>query len=127
MAQPPAEWKTALQAEWNRRQVEACSADQPDFPLKEVTYDFEEISAMVEVFLGGQLTMGPKVREFEDLFAKKVGARFAVMVNSGSSANLLAWSAAVNPQRSTRLKAGDEVMVSAVCWSTRCVFVFGKC
>jgi len=40
------------------------------------------------------------------------------MVNSGSSANLLACAALCNPARSNRLKAGDEVLLPAVCWST---------
>ena len=62
--------------------------------------------------------MGARVREFEQAFAAKLGAPFAVMVNSGSSANLLAVSALVNPARQRRLKRGDHVAVPAVCWST---------
>jgi CDP-6-deoxy-D-xylo-4-hexulose-3-dehydrase len=62
--------------------------------------------------------MGEKVREFEKRFAEHVGARYAVMVNSGSSANLLAVSAAINPVRSKHLAAGDYVAIPAVCWST---------
>jgi CDP-4-dehydro-6-deoxyglucose reductase, E1 len=62
--------------------------------------------------------MGARVREFEQAFAAKIGAPFAVMVNSGSSANLLAVSALVNPARKRRLAPGDHVAVPAVCWST---------
>ena len=40
------------------------------------------------------------------------------MTNSGSSANLLAVSAIVNPMFKKHLKAGDEVLIPSVCWST---------
>jgi CDP-6-deoxy-D-xylo-4-hexulose-3-dehydrase len=46
------------------------------------------------------------------------GARYAVMVNSGSSANLLALSVLTNPLRRVHLRPGDKVAVPAVCWST---------
>ncbi len=59
--------------------------------------------------------MGKEVEKYEKAFAKKFGAKYAVMSNSGSSANLLAVSALVY---SGRLKKGDEVIVPAVSWST---------
>lgn len=89
-----------------------------DFPLVDSSYDNQEILRCMETLLSGQLTMGEKVREFEKRFAEKVGAPHAVMVNSGSSANLLAVSAVINPLRSRRLAAGDHVAIPAVCWST---------
>lgn len=82
------------------------------------TFDSDDINALVEVALSGRLTMDKNVREFEKVFAQYVGAPFAVMVNSGSSANLLAVSAAMNPTRENHLKPGDEVIVPAVAWST---------
>jgi CDP-6-deoxy-D-xylo-4-hexulose-3-dehydrase len=88
------------------------------FPLVDPSYDNQEIIRCIETILSGQLTMGARVREFERAFAAKIGAPFAVMVNSGSSANLLAVSALVNPARKRRLAAGDRVAVPAVCWST---------
>jgi CDP-6-deoxy-D-xylo-4-hexulose-3-dehydrase len=61
--------------------------------------------------------MGPEVRAFENAFAELFGTRHAVMVNSGSSANLLAIAALVyHPER--LLKPGDEVIVPAVSWGT---------
>ena len=45
-------------------------------------------------------------------------ARFAVMVNSGSSANLLAVSASCNPLRDTKFYPGDEAIIPVLCWST---------
>lgn len=88
------------------------------FPLVDSSYDNQEILRCMETLLSGQLTMGPRVRDFEIAFAEHVGAPYAVMVNSGSSANLLAVSAMINPLRSKRLNIGDHVAVPAVCWST---------
>jgi CDP-6-deoxy-D-xylo-4-hexulose-3-dehydrase len=88
------------------------------FPLVDSSFDNQEILRCIETLLGGQLTMGPRVLAFERAFAHHIGARHAVMVNSGSSANLLAVSAAINPLRERRLPAGAHVAVPAVCWST---------
>jgi CDP-6-deoxy-D-xylo-4-hexulose-3-dehydrase len=61
--------------------------------------------------------MGPLVASFEQQFAAYFGSRYAVMVNSGSSANLLAIAAAVlDPE--VDLNPGDEVLVPAVSWAT---------
>jgi CDP-4-dehydro-6-deoxyglucose reductase, E1 len=88
------------------------------FPLVDSSYDNQEIISCMATLLSGQLTMGEKVRQFEREFAAYCGARHAVMVNSGSSANLLALSVLTNPLRGVHLKPGDKVAVPAVCWST---------
>jgi CDP-6-deoxy-D-xylo-4-hexulose-3-dehydrase len=88
------------------------------FPLVDSSYDNQEIISCMATLLSGQLTMGAKVRQFEREFASWCGARHAVMVNSGSSANLLALSVLTNPLRRVHLEAGDKVAVPAVCWST---------
>jgi CDP-6-deoxy-D-xylo-4-hexulose-3-dehydrase len=62
--------------------------------------------------------MGSRVKEFESQFSKFINAPYSVMVNSGSSANLLAFSAITNPARKSYLKPGSKVAVPAVCWST---------
>ena len=59
-----------------------------DFPLIENTFDGEEITAAIDVLQSNKITMGPRVSQFEREFAEYVGAKYAVMVNSGSSANL---------------------------------------
>ena len=59
--------------------------------------------------------MGENVKQYEKNFAAKFGAKYAVMSNSGSSANLLMMSALLY---SARMKPGDEVLVTAVSWST---------
>jgi len=89
----------------------------PVFPLATSTWDDAELAALQAVIAGGRFTMGPKVAQFERLAAEAFGAGHAVMVNSGSSANLLAVAAAVlDPQ--TPLEPGDEVLVPAVSWAT---------
>ena len=78
-----------------------------------------EIEAAKAVLDSGQLTMGRQVREFEAAFADWVGADHAVMVNSGSSANLLVVDALLRPTAGApRLAQGDEVLVPALAWPT---------
>jgi len=86
-------------------------------PLAVDTWDDAERRAAVAVIESGRTTLGPKVRDFEDRFAAMVGARHAVMVNSGSSANLLA-VAALFFTRPPRARAGQVAVVPAVSWAT---------
>lgn len=93
-------------------------------PLNDSTYNDEEINSAIEVLRSGQLTMGRLCLDFEARFAKKLGVRHAVFVNSGSSANLLAFFALANPWIKNNLNGrkpltpGSEVIVPAVTWST---------
>ena len=89
------------------------------FPLATKSWGQEEHDAIQRVLDSGMLTMGVNVQTFERDFAYAMGARFCVMVNSGSSANLL-MVAALFYTNNTRfkLKRGDEVIVPAVSWST---------
>jgi CDP-6-deoxy-D-xylo-4-hexulose-3-dehydrase len=90
---------------------------EPVFPLATTSWDEAEYAALQEVIASGRFTMGPRVAEFERRCAAAFGAGHAVMVNSGSSANLLAVAAAVlTPD--IDLNAGDEVIVPAVSWAT---------
>lgn len=86
-----------------------------NYKLSDDTWDNNELDAIARVVKSNQFTMGNEVKTYEDLFAKKVGSKYAVMSNSGSSANLLAVAALVY---SGRLSKGDEVIVPAVSWST---------
>lgn len=89
------------------------------YPLATATWDQAEYDALQSVITSGMFTMGPKVFEFERQFAGYLGAKHCVMVNSGSSANLLMVAAlfySKNPDLA--LKPGDEVIVPAVSWST---------
>ncbi|BEP30359.1 DegT/DnrJ/EryC1/StrS family aminotransferase [Helicovermis profundi] len=86
-----------------------------EYRLSDDTWSNKEIEAINRVVKSNRFTMGKEVKEYEEKFAEKVGSRYAVMSNSGSSANLLAIAALVY---SKRLSAGDEVIVPAVSWST---------
>lgn len=85
------------------------------FKLCDDPWGQEELSAIRSVMDSGMYTMGEKVRQYEIAFANKFGAKYAVMVNSGSTANLLAVAALVYAKR---LPRGSEVIVPAVSWST---------
>ena len=78
----------------------------------------EDILEAKGVLDSKQITMASKTKKFEEMFAKKMGVKYALMVNSGSSANLLAIFAAGNPLRQNKLKKGDEVIIPVLCWST---------
>ena len=88
------------------------------YPLLDNAFSKEDIISGIKVLISGQLTMSKKTRDFENEFANKLGAKYAVMVNSGSSANLLAVFASCNPLRKNRFKPGDEALIPALCWST---------
>jgi CDP-4-dehydro-6-deoxyglucose reductase, E1 len=87
------------------------------YELAAPTWGEEEIAAINRVVAGGRFTMGDEVRRFEEEFAAYFGTKYGVMVNSGSSANLVAVAAlcfkAVRP-----LQRGDEVIVPAISWAT---------
>ena len=88
------------------------------YPLIGEPFNSADIIAGAEVLLKGRLTMSEVTKKFEKQFAKYLGVKYALMVNSGSSANLLALSALVNPKNKKKLKLNDECMVPALCWST---------
>jgi len=96
----------------------AFDPGKPVVRLHEPTFGADEINAALECLLTTHVTMGAKVRRFEREFASKYGWSNGIMVNSGSSANLLAVAAASNPETADGLKPGDEVIVPALSWST---------
>ena len=87
-------------------------------PLAVPTFGWEEVWEGIESLLSANVTMADKVREFEGLFAQYLGARHAIMVNSGSSANLLALSILTNPATENHIRPGDEIITPAVTWAT---------
>ena len=87
------------------------------YSLASSTWGSEEETAIVNLVKSGKLTMGHEVAMFEKEFASYFGARHAVMVNSGSSANLLA-IAALTLKKSKPLLPGMEIIVPTVSWPT---------
>jgi CDP-4-dehydro-6-deoxyglucose reductase, E1 len=88
------------------------------YPLLENGFNKIDINKGIKVLKSGFVTMGKHTTSFEKEFAKKMNVKFALMVNSGSSANLLATFAACNPLRKNRFKRGDEALIPVLCWST---------
>lgn len=87
------------------------------YPLATSSWDDAEYKAIQRVVDSGMFSMGPEVQAFERDFAAYIGSKYAVMSNSGSSANLL-MVAALFYTKANPIKAGNEVIVPAVSWST---------
>ena len=85
------------------------------YSLTSHEFDQIDIDNIIKLFNSKRLTMGKHVVEFEKIFARFHNRKYAVMTNSGSSANLLMIASLVE---SGNLNPGDEVIVPAVSWST---------
>lgn len=89
-------------------------------------YDENDALGLMDTFFSGWLSMGEKVKTFEERFSKFLGVKHGVAVNSGSSANLLALTtlSCDDVPIESRLKAGDEIITPAVTWATTCNPIF---
>ena len=84
-------------------------------------YDEKEMCALVDSALDFWLTTGRFADEFEKNFAEWIGVKYAHLVNSGSSANLIAFMTLTAPELGDRqIKRGDEVITVA------CGFPIGR-
>jgi len=83
------------------------------YPLACDTWDEKEVNAIQEVIKSGRYTMGPHVKKFEQEFCDFFKCQDAVMVNSGSTANLL-----ILALLKEKYKLGGDIIVPAVSWST---------
>ena len=88
------------------------------YPLLDKGFASNDIIKGIEVLLSRKITMSNITRKFENEFGKFIGSKYALMVNSGSSANLLAAFALINPLKKNKLKRGDEFIIPSLCWST---------
>jgi CDP-6-deoxy-D-xylo-4-hexulose-3-dehydrase len=88
------------------------------YPLLENPYRKKDLDNAIKVIKTGKITIGKHTKNFEKSFSKKIKTKFSLMVNSGSSANLLALQCLINPYRNKRLTSGDSVLIPTVCWST---------
>ena len=92
---------------------------ETNIPVTGKVFGQAELVAATKACLDFWLTSGPYTEQFESRFAKIVGMRHAFMVNSGSSANLLALSSLTSPTHGERaLKPGDEVITVAAGFPT---------
>ncbi|TYA12580.1 lipopolysaccharide biosynthesis protein RfbH [Paenibacillus faecis] len=82
-------------------------------------YNAEEMRSLVDSSLDFWLTAGRYHKQFEKEFAEYLGVRYALLTNSGSSANLLAISALTSPKlKEKRIMPGDEVITVAAGFPT---------
>ncbi len=92
---------------------------ETNIPVTGKVFGPEELKAATKASLDFWLTSGPYAEKFESRFAKIVGMRHAFMVNSGSSANLVALTALTSPKLGDRaLRPGDEVLTVAAGFPT---------
>ena len=87
------------------------------YKLAYSSWDKREIKAIHDVIKKDHYTIAENVKNFEEKFAKKLGRKYAVMTNSGSSANLLG-VASLFYKKKNKLSRGDEVIVPGLSWST---------
>jgi len=92
---------------------------QTPVPVSGRVFDAEDVQTLVDSSLDFWLTAGRFADQFESEFAKAMGVRHSLLVNSGSSANLLAISALTSPRLGKkRLMPGDEVITVAAGFPT---------
>ena len=94
-----------------------------DHPTAFSLWDEAEHTAIARVIRNGQFTMGPEVAAFEREFSEFHGRKHCIMVNSGSSANLVAVAALFNKSKGALRRdddrlSGRSAMVPAIAWST---------
>lgn len=87
------------------------------YPLSSNSWNKEEAAVFQQVLEKGRFTMGDSVKEFETAFAYKFRVPNALMVSSGSMANLIALSAFFY-KKERPLERGDEVIVPSISWAT---------
>lgn len=99
--------------------------------LMQPSYNYQEVNQVIDSLLSTRITLNDrssnKVNQFENSWAKYIGVKNGIMVNSGSSANLLALCALSNPTIERHFKPGDEIITPAVTWNTTIspIFVIG--
>jgi CDP-6-deoxy-D-xylo-4-hexulose-3-dehydrase len=88
-----------------------------NYPLALDSWDQEEKNALYSVIDSGLFTMGSKVKDFESAISNYFGNKHTIMVNSGSSANLIMLTA-LKVIHGESWPEGAEVIVPAISWST---------
>ena len=98
--------------------INYSNVNHNQYPLLEDAFSKDDIFAAIEVILSKKITMSEVTKNFEYEFGKYIGSKYALMTNSGSSANLLAAFTMINPKKKSFLKPGDYFVIPAICWST---------
>jgi CDP-4-dehydro-6-deoxyglucose reductase, E1 len=111
--------KKLIKRHFSEKNIIELKKNTRKLSLAEPPFDWKEVYEALDSMLERKTTMGEKVRKFERMFAKYIGVKHALMVNSGSSANLLALSILANHSLgSKKIISEDEIITPAVTWST---------
>jgi hypothetical protein len=95
------------------------NSDNKKYPLLENAFSNLDILKGINVLLSRRITMSKITKKFEFQFGKFIGSKYCLMVNSGSSANLLAFFALINPnEKSVKKKRQTK---TSICSSSFCV------
>lgn len=100
------------------KKLETPNKINKSYPLLQKGFTEEDIYQGIKILLSRKLTMGDVTKKFEKKFSKYIGSKFSLMVNSGSSANLLIAFLLINLKKKNRLKIGDKFLIPSLCWST---------
>ena len=100
------------------KKLETPNKINKSYPLLQKGFTEEDIYQGIKILLSRKLTMGAVTKKFEKKFSKYIGSKFSLMVNSGSSANLLIAFLLINLKKKNRLKIGDKFLIPRLCWST---------
>ena len=106
---------------WHKKKLSRLKfmPGQVHIPASGKSFDHKELIVMTEAVLDGWWTEGRFASEFESRLAKLLGAKYCIMTNSGSSANLLSVSALVSYNLAERrIRPGDEVITLAAAFPT---------
>ena len=101
-----------------KSQHEQSKTTKFQIPLAVPSYNHEEVIDALDSMLSTWVTMGKKVKSFEEQFSNYIGCKNGIMVNSGSSANLLALSILSNPATENSIKRDSQIITPAVTWAT---------
>lgn len=96
----------------------AFVAGESTIPYAGRVFDEREVQASVKASLDAWLTLGPEGEAFEKRLAEVLGVKFALLANSGSSANLLAFAALTSPTMRRQVQPGHEVITVAAGFPT---------
>lgn len=109
-----------LKSEWiNNNSPKEFIPGETLVPVSGKVLGFEEVQNMIQASMDAWLTTGKFNKEFEIEIAKNTGSKVAITVNSGSSANLVAFSTLRSPKLKERqIKAGDEIITAAASFPT---------
>jgi len=101
-----------------KNQIKKFEPGHTKIPLASPAYGAEEVIDALDSMLSTWVSMGNKVKKFEDKFSSYTNCKNGIMVNSGSSANLMALSVLTNPKIESPIEKNSSIITPAVTWAT---------